>query len=687
MAMVSSTLTRVKAYALPLILFTGAMFFQLIVIPQSFPRSHYDVLGVRMYASVEEVEEAYEKLSSKWKSDTDSSNSFDFVKVRYAYELLTNPIWKRNYDIFEIEEQPHVIEEAKQRFAGKRFSDVQLPLLDDASVQGEDNFNAITAEDFQLILQSDKPSMVLIYSSGSVCCTQYDGTWKRIVSLLDGIANAAAIELREVQLAAYLADKRPTGRSFFRNGLPSVVAFPSGCKTVGCSIRFEGQLSVDAVTDWFATIVLRLPRILYYSKESLAQKFMAKISPHKVKVIFFSKTGERATPFIRLAALKYWDHASFAFLLWREEDSSFWWNAFEVESAPSIVFLKDPGVKPVVHHGPVNNSQFTDLMEQNKNQELPQLRAETSNELGCDARGYSRAGADTLSWYCVVLAGRLSPELNSMRATMRRVQEIISHDNEDSSVPATVASKRKRLTFTWLNGETQKKYCFFYLQSETSYETCGPRRDISDVPRLFIVRYTRNLTEENEPVRRKPKTMWDALNDQEYDRASQLVARYNGSNEIPQIIEWVSSIIRDGDSRDLPFFKTKTPELVPEDMDPIISRGVGSVLSKSTGLKHKIYGFVRGLHDRLGDPRIGPVLLLGALISFGSTWLRRSREKSPPSQSNQSNQSNEPTQPKSKEEIRKLRRRRERNEERPSSITDVEPKNAYQAPLSDSDSN
>lgn len=36
-------------------------------------------------------------------------------------------------------------------------------------------------------------------------------------------------------------------------------------------------------------------------------------------------------------------------------------------------------------------------------------------ELGCDARGYSRAGYDTMTWYCVILAGRLSLELNKMR--------------------------------------------------------------------------------------------------------------------------------------------------------------------------------------------------------------------------------------------------------------------------------
>lgn len=36
-------------------------------------------------------------------------------------------------------------------------------------------------------------------------------------------------------------------------------------------------------------------------------------------------------------------------------------------------------------------------------------------ELGCDARGYSRAGHDSKIWYCVILAGRQSSELNKMR--------------------------------------------------------------------------------------------------------------------------------------------------------------------------------------------------------------------------------------------------------------------------------
>lgn len=45
-------------------------------------------------------------------------------------------------------------------------------------------------------------------------------------------------------------------------------------------------------------------------------------------------------------------------------------------------------------------------------------------ELGCDARGYSRAGVDTMSWYCVLVAGRLGPELNRMREVSMFIQII-----------------------------------------------------------------------------------------------------------------------------------------------------------------------------------------------------------------------------------------------------------------------
>ncbi|XP_042502470.1 dnaJ homolog subfamily C member 16 [Macadamia integrifolia] len=677
----------IKSYSVPLLLLALAIFFQLFVIPSSFPVSHYDVLGIKRYSSAEEVREAYEKLSARWNSGVEIPVTVDFIKIRYAFELLTNPLWKSDYDKFGMDEQLDVIEKVKGKYLGKSFSEVDLPLLDASnSGTGGDSFNVITTEDFKTTIGSNLAWLIQVYSSGSYRCAQFSNDWKRIAGLLDGVAGTGMVELGEVELATYLAERRSTGQPFFRNGLPSLVAFPPGCRSSLCLLRYQGDLVVDAVADWFATTVLGLPRILYYSKESLGPKFLAKSGHHKVKVMYFSKTGERAAPFLRLAAKDYWAYASFAFVLWREDESSIWWNMFEVESAPAVVFLKDPGVKPVVHHGAINSSEFLNIIEQNKYQDLPQLRSLTSMELGCDARAYSRAGNDTTTWYCVILAGRPSLELNKMRETMRRVQGRLRNDDESnsansdlntSSIPAAEALKEKRLTFTWLDGEAQKKYCFFYLHSENSYETCGPRRGLNDVPQLFIVRYKRNSTEDETKVEKKPKTIWDTLQN-DVDPASQLVARYNGSNDIPQIIQWVSQIIKDGDSRDLPLYRTKTPELIPEDADPIWSRGAQSIRSKTEGMKHKIQSVMNSIYDLLADPRLGPIFLLGALISSGSIWRRRSKSTQP-SPSNQQS---------TKERFRSMQRNSTRlsNQDTPPSITDVEPKDAFQVLSSESDS-
>ncbi|XP_028119685.1 uncharacterized protein LOC114317181 isoform X1 [Camellia sinensis] len=686
----SSPVSALKAYWFPLILFASSMFYQLLILPRSYPPSHYDVLGIKRYSSMEQVTEAYEKFSSKWNSGTEVPPITEFIKIRYAFELLTNPLWKRNYDIFGIDEHIHVLDSIKERHAGTIFSEIDLPLLESASFDpGDHDFEVITSGNFLSKFENSKAlliqNLVQVFSFGSDRSAQFYNNWKKIASLLDGMANTGMVELGEVQLATYLAEKTFTGQPSFQNGLPSLIAFPSGCNTANCLVRYEGELSVDAVTNWFATTILSLPRILYYSKDSLLQSFVGKSSPHKVKVIFFSETGERAAPFVRQAALSYWPYAAFAFVPWREEESSFWWNVFGVESAPAIVFLKEHGVKPVVYHGPANNSWFVDIMEQHKHQELPQLRSVTSMELGCDARGYSRAGNETAIWYCVILVGRSSPELNKMRATVRRIQEALSTvDKDQPSSLAAVALKEKRLTFTWLDGEAQQRYCFFHTQTENSYDTCGPRRDITDVPQLIIVRYKRNATEDSiKNEEKKPKNMLEAFLNDDVDPASQLVARYNGSEESSKIIKWISQIIEDGDSGELPFFRAKTPALVPEDADPIWSVGAKNILSKGTGMKQRIGSIMNGIHNRLGDPRIGPVLLLGALLSFGSIWLRRSQSTHP-------SQSNNQTQPSKKDdEDRPNQRRKKRavsDQDRPPSITDTEPIDAYQMPLSDSDS-
>nr|POE94986.1 hypothetical protein CFP56_51140 [Quercus suber] len=57
-----------------------------------------------------------------------------------------------------------------------------------------------------------------LFSFGSKHSAQFLAVWKRIVFLLYGVANTGSVELGDLQLAAYFAEKKPTGQPLFRNG-------------------------------------------------------------------------------------------------------------------------------------------------------------------------------------------------------------------------------------------------------------------------------------------------------------------------------------------------------------------------------------------------------------------------------------------------------------------------------------
>lgn len=639
---------------------------------------------------MEDIKEAYDRLSSKWSSSLDVPTAPEFIKIRYAFELLTNPLWKRDYDLFAIDEQSPVINEAVRRYTGEKYSNVNFPLLDAAPLESMDQYSKVLVpEEFHSIVGGAKAVLIQVFSFGSHRCTEFINSWKRIVALLDGVADTGMVELQDIQLATFLAERNSLKQPMFRNGLPSLVAFPPNCVSSDCYIRYSGDLSVDAIVDWLATTVLDLPRILYFSKESLGQKFFAASGMHKVKVIFFSKTGERAIPFLRQAAKDYSSYASFAAVLWKQEDSSIWWNMFQVDSAPAVVFIKDPSLIPVVYHGNLNSTLFFELMEKHKNQELPQLRSTNSLELGCDAKGFSRAGDHTETWYCAIVAGRPGPALNRMRETMHSIQKILRDDfdaNEENilakSPAAATAMKEKRLTFTWLDGGAQKVYCLFYLHKlDNIYETCGPREyESNNIPRLFIVRYKRNSSGDDLKANNKPNNIWSAFEGEDSNLASQIVAIYNGSADTQEVIQWISWIVEDGDKSTMhPYFIGAAPALIPEDSTTFASKSAQNIFTAGRGIKNKVHGTTTGILDYLRDPRTGPFLFLAACISFGIIWMQTNSPSTEPAKldSGGSHTAGERNQ--------SHRRKKGLNQNIPPSITDVEPKDAHQM-LSDSDS-
>ncbi|VAH43482.1 unnamed protein product [Triticum turgidum subsp. durum] len=633
---------ELRRYWLPILLAAAGFLFQLLVLPKSFPPSHYDAVGIQRFAPVEKVVEAYEVLSKEWLAETNDLSTVDIIKIRYAYELLTNPVWKRDYDLFGLDHHTDIFERVKEQYQKEHFLKIDLPLLKDSLIHSTSHaFNVITRDSLMSAIAEDYPLLIQVYSKGSPRCAQFFEYWKQIDTRLDGVANTAMVELGDVQLAGYFAEKRFSQQPFFRNGIPALVAYPANCRSPSCYMRYPGELTVDSVVNWVASSIVGLPRILYYSKETLGPQFIGKSSHHKVKAIFFSSTGERAAPFLRQAAQEYSSYASFAFVLWKEEESQIWWNSLGVESAPALVFLKGPGAKPVVYHGTFSKSEFTEIMEEHKHQELQQLRSDTSLDLGCDARGHSRAGKEIMIWYCVIAAGRPGVELSKKRQILRKAQDqLLSAAGESATgnlenlvevASAAAALKDDRLTFVWLDGELQKKICAFYLATDY-HGACGPRgfEDDNDKPEVFIVRFQRNATYEALKADKK-NNLIETLQGQDTPDASQLVARYNGPDEILEINKWVSQIIKDGDTREIPYFTSKVPDLVPEETNKEWLSGTKGIRSAGKSLKERVQNSGFSFRDYLTDPRIGPALLMLACISWGTIWFKsiQSAQKTP----------------------------------------------------------
>ena len=637
---------------------------------------------------MEKVVEAYELLSKEWLAETNDRSTVDIIKIRYAYELLTNPVWKRDYDLFGLDHHTDIFERVKEQYQKEHFLKIDLPLLKDSLIHSTSHaFNVITRDSLMSAIAEDYPLLIQVYSKGSPRCAQFFEYWKQIDTRLDGVANTAMVELGDVQLAGYFAEKRFSQQPFFRNGIPALVAYPANCRNPSCYMRYPGELTVDSVVNWVASSIVGLPRILYYSKETLGPQFIGKSSHHKVKAIFFSSTGERAAPFLRQAAQEYSSYASFAFVLWKEEESQIWWNSLGVESAPALVFLKGPGAKPVVYHGTFSKSEFTEIMEEHKHQELQQLRSDTSLDLGCDARGHSRAGKEMMIWYCVIAAGRPGVELSKKRQILRKAQDQLlsaaggstagNLENLVEVTSAATALKDDRLTFVWLDGELQKKICAFYLATDYN-GACGPRgfEDDNDKPEVFIVRFQRNATYEALKADKK-NNLIETLQGQDTPDASQLVARYNGPDEILEINKWVSQIIKDGDTREIPYFTSKVPDLVPEETNKEWLSGTKGIRSAGKSLKERVQNSGFSFRDYLTDPRIGPALLMLACISWGTIWFKniQSAQKTPKDEA-----------PKDKTDKRRRPKLSTTLFGQPESSADPEPRDARQWEIEDSDS-
>ncbi|KAH7292793.1 hypothetical protein KP509_29G086000 [Ceratopteris richardii] len=543
------------------------------------PLTHYQVLEVQRDASAEEIDYAYHKKLAAIKSSRNNgkvAHFSNYLQVQHAFEILSDPLRRRDYDNFEQDElQDHVRDLQKQGEAlDFQIHTLWEPFKYYPDLSGLDVH--FSADNLNFLQDRNETLLIQIYSIASRNCWKHETDWKHLCEQIEGVVNIGRVELGEVKLASYFASKNwATGRKLFRYGLPAYIAIPPDCKSDKCIVRYRGILTIDGLLKWITTDILNLPQIMYYSPETLITQFIKRSGPHKIKVVIFSTTGERANLHFRKAARDYWEYFSFSLVLWQETDARLWENRFGVRSAPAMVLLRDPGLAPIIFYGKPNASMLVNLLEENKLHVLPQLRSITAQELGCTESGYSVAGKTEQTWYCTIVSGRPGLELSRARAVMRDVKnnlttEDLMHNNgPDSLSTAALAVKTKRMVLAWLDGAFQKQICLFYLNSPTVHDTCGEKAfpEQIDVPRVFMVRYRRHPKDQERILAKKSQgnSFFNQLLREREDLASQIVAVYTEELIIEKLISWISKMIEEGDREDSLVYIKKAPSLIPEE--------------------------------------------------------------------------------------------------------------------------
>ncbi|XP_043065434.1 dnaJ homolog subfamily C member 16 [Drosophila ficusphila] len=156
----------------------------------------YDILGLKKIATTQEIRKAYRQLAKEWHPDKVQNDpaAAKFVKIKLAYELLSNPDRRRIFDQHGVTDEDSYYLKKKHDYSGyNRFSiEENVKIFDKRpSVdQGIDFFHklSITTNYFDKTIVPNSANqlyIVIFYNDWCFKCTRIVGALRRIIDLLE----------------------------------------------------------------------------------------------------------------------------------------------------------------------------------------------------------------------------------------------------------------------------------------------------------------------------------------------------------------------------------------------------------------------------------------------------------------------------------------------------------------------
>ena len=423
----------------------------------------YDILGVKRNASPEEIKKSYRKLVKEMHPDKNKAPDAQeqFVKLTKAYDLLSDPDRRRNYDNHGVTEDTPNFNKKHDYSQYNRHGDPFDHLRDlfgDSfqsfrSGGGRENIfhkQSITYKAYTNTVvpnSSKQPYLLLFYSDWCFSCAQVMPMWAKLVEELEPVGFGMA--------TVHSEHEREMARKIGVKELPHLV------------------LLTDGKVTHYRESILSVVKVLEFIRRKLPYKLVQRINDHnvdeflegwmdnRVRILLFGKLDIVRLRYLS-AGYRFRDRVAIGYVQVTSQESKEVVERFKVNTRKDtlLVFQEDsttPVASLAMDDIPTNT--IIDIMEKHQYLQLPRLSNQKVFDSLCPAES-TRVSKKL----CVVLFTKDAEGMEDYRQAMRDF--VLSHKyNQD------------RVRFTYMLVERQAQFVSALVDSHD---------DISD-PTLRVV--------------------------------------------------------------------------------------------------------------------------------------------------------------------------------------------------------
>ncbi|XP_018796544.1 PREDICTED: dnaJ homolog subfamily C member 16 [Bactrocera latifrons] len=449
-----------------LLLLSAVLFFGLVV-SSTDKADPYKILGIVNHATVQDIRRAYKHLVRVWHPDKNEHPDANkiFVKIKQAYELLSDPDRRRMYDQHGISsEDSHFFAAASdfyrktsseqfENFFGKQFNaDSDISFYHRIS---------ITIKNYEKkILPNSKftPYIVMFYNDWCFRCTRLISVFKRLIDALEPLGiNFAAVN------AAYEPGLvKKSGVS----SIPSLVLILGG----HCYIYRENVYTLPKIKEF---IRKKMPySIIQRIYDNNVEDFLGGWIDNRVRALILEPRNKTRLRYL-ISAYSFQYRVAFGFIDLNDSRSEQIQKLFKVSLNRDtlLMFNEDsrrPRAKISLPEIPVQT--LNDIISSNQYLSLPRLSSQQVMEGVCPAEW-----SQPRKRLCVILITENNDSHNFARTAFRNIALHAEYSIERVRFAYIFKEKQKEFITTISKGAEADRLCpiviiWRYDQTHIKYE-------------------------------------------------------------------------------------------------------------------------------------------------------------------------------------------------------------------------